>query len=283
MPFTNFLVIALHIVLTCCIIPSGRTFDDLPYIPLDIDALKGGVNHDSFTNAFANASSEFVHCIVLHAHPLTMCQGCVWEYQQVNETFDAIFDDENIRSMLSKDRVQVIVSVHQQILNNWEKSYCDNCFDISVDGNGTQVFVIKNETLKIEELYNATYNCIRIHNKTDEKNHANMYNESCRNCSGMYERLNDRYEELAKKYKHSTMCMDIVDMMNSTRQLWSEVLKCKNIKMEVTLLFVIMSFFGLFPIFFYLGTWIRSDELKNEIIPQKRLDPCRSATELSIN
>ncbi|KAF6211795.1 hypothetical protein GE061_012310 [Apolygus lucorum] len=218
---------------------------------------------------FANLSAAFTFCAVSHARPILICQECVSSYLSVVEVYDDITKLESTAGhkceseLVNLDRLQVFNQGYNYIKKLWENAHCDNCFvkDRATGKPTTQLTDLVMEILNASSVYEA---CVKkYHNATAKPDLA-----VCENCIGNYKTINDIY---VKNKGTIEFCMDVVDLMNNTRNEWSGDLGCCNDrrKPEITMI-LIASGVGVLPFIFYALTYFLTPKKVHAVIERKR-------------
>lgn len=228
-------------------------------------------NCKAFITEFGLRSSRFIKCSVDNARPFRFCEGCVVHYQRSKTVYGDIVDnDESLdncrKELLNSDRVQVISSVQRDIDRIWQTADCKQCFSsISEDKNGTVHYTLTERTKEFLAVYKNFTECIPANRTT--------YNHSvCTNCEPYYNEMNTKFDKMLNDpLAPQHVCMDIVDMMNYTRLIWGEQLKCTDVNREYTAVLTIAIGFLLLPVFFYVGLAVYGTKRTRNLIKQKRL------------
>lgn len=229
----------------------------------------------AYLDAFGKAAAEFVNCSIAHARPLRFCEGCVIYYKKATTIYNDIYNSTGNGTrkgcrdlLLNADRVMVLMHVNKNIQDIWATADCKSCFeDISEDNNGTVRFDMKNCTRNFIELYHNTSECFNISKNTLD---SAMIHNVCVDCKDRYKRMNTFFEDLLQS-SADEVCMDIVDMMNYTRQIWSNTFHCSVRKGNMVPILCISVFFSILPIAFYLGSKIHAVKNDKKLLKQKRL------------
>lgn len=105
-------------------------------------------------------------------------------------------------------------------------------------------------TKEILNLHNITTDCINHHRNDSVEVLVDPL--VCNICKEQYLKLNERYNQL----KDQIFCMDIVDMINTTRSLWSHDLGCCLDRKRPEMIYLIASgIVSILPIIFYLSAF----------------------------
>nr|XP_023017999.1 osteopetrosis-associated transmembrane protein 1 [Leptinotarsa decemlineata] len=165
-------------------------------------------------NNFANASSQFTLCAVHNSRPITFCEQCVDPYRDVlaaykNMTIE-MFDNETkcIDIFINLDRLEIIETLYENNVALWNRAKCYECYRIE---NGTQSKVISNETIQFQEHYTNFMVCV---NQTLKKD------DLCGKCMQKYIVLSNFYNSISNNNEKIGLCMDLVDIMNTTWTFW---------------------------------------------------------------
>lgn len=84
-------------------------------------------------------------------------------------------------------------------------------------------------------------------------------NNTCTECKERYDHLNSVYLDMVAKYVDN-MCLDLVDTMNTTRALWSELYHCNPPRQPEIWLHVGMGVLLVIPVIFYLLAYLTADK-----------------------
>ncbi|XP_013785226.1 osteopetrosis-associated transmembrane protein 1-like [Limulus polyphemus] len=226
---------------------------------------------------FANASSKFIMCSIINAKPVRVCSLCVKTFLHVKETYNRILKREEEgckQKVLGEDRLMIVQTTYQNIVELWSNGCCDKCLD--KDENGTMSH-ISEYTEKFFNLSMAVSECFKKYDIEIEKREANV----CQNCKANYTEMNSFYESLKNKYGNS-LCMDIVDLMNATRAQWSEIYKCHYFKVSESPIYGLTAMFCALPLLFYTISRIVTDVRSTTLLQTKRLSQLQSSLSTSI-
>ncbi|KAL0267882.1 UNVERIFIED_CONTAM: hypothetical protein PYX00_010028 [Menopon gallinae] len=221
---------------------------------------------------FASASAEFMFCSISNARPIQMCTLCVDSYSGVVEGHSNIFRVEESENktcrdeLINLDRLAIIEAGYSYIRDLWLKANCKNCF--LPNPNTTTPFQLSNETKEFQRLHLELKKCLdaNYNESTREYNR-----EVCKICSSKYSDMNTFYGNL-KKDLNDLLCMDIVDSMNVTQNLWSDRLHCgETIMFLEWQLITYTTVVLIIPIVFYLCAWRFTKTKPSDVSHQKRL------------
>ncbi|XP_035534725.1 osteopetrosis-associated transmembrane protein 1 [Morone saxatilis] len=209
---------------------------------------------------FGQLYVDYVKCLVPAARPVKVCQNCYSSFGSLKNIYTNISSDQegpgNVScrdSLLRSDRLMLVYLMYSNLMGIWTKSACDNCIT-----NGGQS--LNNDTLFFLTTHNQTLTCFE---KYKEGNHS----ELCTNCKSPYKGLNELYSGMEK---NQTLCIDIEDAMNMTRQLWSKYYNCSFPREETVPVIAVSSFMLFLPIIFYLSSFLHSEQKKRKLIHPKR-------------
>uniref|UniRef100_A0A8C0IC99 Osteoclastogenesis associated transmembrane protein 1 n=1 Tax=Bubo bubo TaxID=30461 RepID=A0A8C0IC99_BUBBB len=217
---------------------------------------------------------------------------CIWRFSPVCVCFEAsplvqllqIFlqSDENdpnsseshncAKSILTSDRLQIVVTLSEFFNETWEAANCANCLKNSSEG-------LSNSTVEFLDLFNKSLTCFE-HNLQGQTIYLspNNYTEVCKNCNETYKKLNDLYNNLQRINRqggesgHSAhLCIDVEDAMNITRKLWSRTFNCSVPCSDTVPVIAVSSFILFLPIVFYLSSFLHSKQKKRILILPKRI------------
>ncbi|XP_054262118.1 osteopetrosis-associated transmembrane protein 1 isoform X2 [Macrosteles quadrilineatus] len=220
--------------------------------------------------SFALASANYTFCAIRFARPIRLCEFCVGNYQNVIAIHNDIlnlYDPDNFTckdKLMNLDRLQVVQSGFDYVDGLWKRAKCSNCFEMDDQGYPTKSLNYK--TLEILELSNKTYSCIDKHRNDTSTRGGDP--PVCAECKQFYQDLNSHYDSL----KNEGFCMDIVDMMNLTRAMWSSELKCCLERKQPEWLFLVSScVFTCLPFVFYLAAFMFVTSKEQTLLKQRRL------------
>jgi len=221
-------------------------------------------------NDFALATANYTFCAIRFARPIKLCQFCVGKYLNVESIHNDILTvedeagDKCKEKLMNLDRLQVVEAGFDYTTGLWKRASCDSCFVLDDQGNPTKE--LNSNTKEILRLSNETQTCINEHwNKTSL---LGKDPEVCTICKSSYLELNSRYDTL----KCQGFCMDIVDLMNSTRAQWSSELGCCLDRKQPEWVFLVSSLvFSCLPLAFYLAAFMFTTRKQQTILKQRRL------------
>ena len=119
--------------------------------------------------------------------------------------------------------------------------FLSDCFK---QENGSLSTSPTEDAINFEVLYTLTKTCF-------DENLASESNETCTNCNQTYGDLNRFYMDIADR-SGENICLDIVDTMNTTRELWSEVFLCVPNRKPEFWLYIAIGVMSSMPVLFYL-------------------------------
>ncbi|KAJ8026897.1 Osteopetrosis-associated transmembrane protein 1 [Holothuria leucospilota] len=252
---------------------------------------------------FSNASASFILCAANFAKPLRFCESCGENYRAVIESVNEIEKDKKCRdTILNSDVLQIVQRTLNFVQGLWDHGNCENCFEDQNDGAAKSK--LSNNTLIFWKYYNEVKNCFETYNSTTgqvmvaEVLHSgvsydviagvatpsgsrpvgqqggsvggdHLSNSTlCKACHESYCELNTFYKELGASSK---LCMDIVEMMNLTRQKWSNDFHCIIHTKDTEVVVTLSVLFCCIPVVFYLVAMIIT---KKHVIKR----PCAATT-----
>ncbi|NXO04359.1 OSTM1 protein, partial [Rhinopomastus cyanomelas] len=230
--------------------------------------------------AFANSSATLAACLASRARPVRLCQGChglyrglVHQYGRIARAIGNSSESHNCaKSILTSDRLQIVVTLSEFFNETWEAANCANCLMNSSEG-------LSNSTVEFLDLFNKSLTCFEhnLQGRTIYLTPSN-YTEVCKNCNETYRRLNDLYNNLQRMNKQggesghpAHLCIDIEDAMNITRKLWSRTFNCSVPCSDTVPVIAVSSFILFLPIVFYLSSFLHSKQKKRILILPKRI------------
>nr|XP_009921677.1 PREDICTED: osteopetrosis-associated transmembrane protein 1 [Haliaeetus albicilla] len=176
------------------------------------------------------------------------------------------------KSILTSDRLQIVVTLSEFFNETWEAANCANCLKNSSEG-------LSNSTVEFLDLFNKSLTCFE-HNLQGQTIYLSPsnYTEVCKNCNETYKMLNDLYNNLQRMNRqggesgHSAhLCIDVEDAMNITRKLWSRTFNCSVPCSDTVPVIAVSSFILFLPIVFYLSSFLHSKQKKRILILPKRI------------
>ncbi|NWU60928.1 OSTM1 protein, partial [Pterocles burchelli] len=230
--------------------------------------------------AFAEGSAALADCLGRRARPVRLCQACHPHYRRLLAQYGHIAravgnssESHNCaKSILTSDRLQIVVTLSAFFNETWEAANCANCLKNSSEG-------LSNSTVEFLDLFNKSLTCFE-QNLQGQTIHLspNNYTEVCKNCNESYRMLNDLYTSLQRmnvhggESGHSThLCIDVEDAMNITRKLWSRTFNCSVPCSDTVPVIAVSSFILFLPIVFYLSSFLHSKQKKRILILPKRI------------
>ncbi|XP_069830908.1 osteopetrosis-associated transmembrane protein 1 [Dendropsophus ebraccatus] len=216
---------------------------------------------------FANSSATLSSCLVSMARPVRLCQHCYKEYVQLKATMDKIgrpLQNSTVSCstiLLQSDRVQVIVELSDFFDDLWSNSKCENCLQKNSTG-------VLNSTSEFMEAFDSLIQCFNSTMKEPPApSQQGNFSRVCQNCNGSYRHLNNLYNNM----EHSNaLCIDIEDVMNSTRTLWSKTFNCTLPCTDTVPVIAVSAFILFLPVVFYLSSFLHSEQKKRKLILPKR-------------
>lgn len=211
-------------------------------------------------HTFGQQYVNYVNCSVNSARPVKVCQNCYSSYGSLTEIYLTISSDEVVTgnescrdSILRNDRLMLVYLLYNNLKDIWGKSDCANCVTKGFHS-------LTNDTLYFMSSVNQTLTCFE---KYKEGNHT----ELCKSCKNTYRGVNELYSRMET---NKTMCIDIEDVMNVTRKLWSKEYNCSFPREETVPVIAVSSFMLFLPIIFYLSSFLHSEQKKRKLIHPKR-------------
>lgn len=171
---------------------------------------------------FANSSAQFTLCAIRHSRPIRMCETCRSEYLDVQNSYknlSEVFDNGTscLDKYISVDRLQIVLVLYQNNVNLWNNAKCDECYDVK-NGNMT----IADE---FGQYFDKFIDCV---NKTKD--------DLCPTCMKYYVQLDHYFRSVSDINDKIGVCMDLVDVMNSTWTFWS--VNCCSYRRHAEYLFI---------------------------------------------
>ncbi|XP_022697360.1 osteopetrosis-associated transmembrane protein 1-like isoform X3 [Varroa jacobsoni] len=114
--------------------------------------------------------------------------------------------------LVSGDRVSIINRAFTYVTETWESGNCDNCLVVSKSDDIVH-FKVAEFAKEFQTRAEQVFKCIDSHIKNESR--------ICTDCLSSFSNLSNFYHGLVKKYEEK-LCMDIIDIMNTTRVKWSD-------------------------------------------------------------
>ncbi|XKL64731.1 hypothetical protein PGB90_004817 [Kerria lacca] len=208
-----------------------------------------GETCDSILKQYAEQTSNFTKCFIENARPITVCVNCATFYEKVRKSYENISKLRNDAGEMCKmklidvDRLEVIEGSFEYVINQWKKASCDKCFL-------NESTKLNNKTIVMYRRYRKITRCI---NHVNDTSHSNK--EICKQCLNDYVNLNTIYDT---EGSYNEFCMDIVDMMNTTRIKWSVNIGCCSERNKQYLqLVIVFSVICCLPLILYTSLYIK--------------------------
>ncbi|BES99642.1 Osteopetrosis-associated transmembrane protein 1 precursor [Nesidiocoris tenuis] len=222
--------------------------------------------------SFANLTASYTYCTISHARPITLCQQCVSPYLSVMNVYEDItkIDSEEGKKCASElanlDRLQVFESGYNYVRDLWRRANCDSCF-VTDPKTG-------NPTVGLTPFVQKVLNASAIYEDCVTKYHNASIKpdlETCDLCSYSYQEINTLYNGYKAKTGGIDFCMDIVDLINNTRNGWSDDIGCTKTRRQPELTFLLSSLgIGFLPVVFYLMIYAFTKKKEHPLIERKR-------------
>uniref|UniRef100_A0A6P7GW24 Osteopetrosis-associated transmembrane protein 1 n=1 Tax=Diabrotica virgifera virgifera TaxID=50390 RepID=A0A6P7GW24_DIAVI len=212
---------------------------------------------------FANATAEFTICAINNSRPITLCEKCLSFFLTLEESYINMSKVMNngtscLDHLINFDRLRVVSILYENNVDLWTRAKCDECYE-QANNNGNPK--ISNETKEFRKYYN---NFIRCRN-----NKSIQDADLCSTCMNDYVKLDHYYKSISNINDKIGMCMDIVDLMNTTWTFWS--VNCCKYRRHGEYIFIISTgTMLLLTIMFYLVVQGYKEENAPTIIQQSR-------------
>ncbi|CAG9771271.1 unnamed protein product [Ceutorhynchus assimilis] len=244
-------------------------FTILTFLLLNISLVKSQFVLDetispNCTNAreiFANASSKFIKCSIEFSRPITFCENCIAKYINVLSSYHNMSLITNngtpcINYFVNNDRLGIVQTLYENSVNLWNRAKCYECFELK---NGTITPYISNQTVTFLELFSNFSSC---QNNTEDE-------AICAICDDEYQVLQDYFFSISNENEKIGVCMDIVDMMNSTWTYWGN--KCCKFRRHKEYGFIFSTVAVLVTtVLFYIIAQIYAKKKQPTIVEQTR-------------
>ncbi|CAL1532780.1 unnamed protein product [Lymnaea stagnalis] len=239
---------------------------------------------ETFFNEYMKAVNNFTHCELFSAKPFRLCTSCVEQYSKAHAIFSDLINDPSLSDCNTKymksDSIQIIPTVQNNIEVLWTKAACAGCSsDVTINSTTeTVTYTVPDDVSMFLNLYHNLTLCLNL---TYMKGHFDMLKDDdddsgnvstmCAICKTMYESLNDFFNNMDDRTGNG-ICMDVVDMMNYTRVVWSMALNCSQRSGDFRPVVAITCVVAALPFFFYLSLKLTGKEGLKKLYRQKRLD-----------
>ncbi|XP_041352212.1 osteopetrosis-associated transmembrane protein 1-like isoform X2 [Gigantopelta aegis] len=226
----------------------------------------------AFLKSYAEHTSVFTKCLVENARPFRLCETCVKPFKKAITVFEDMNDESNpcFKRLLGADRVQVIRLLNNNMQSMWKMADCKNCFSSVTEdpNNGTVNVTVSNSTEEFQQLFHTLGKCMNdtIENP-DENGPTNV--TVCTKCRVDYRSLNKHFESIQDATMNHA-CMDVVDMMNYTRLIWSDRYNCTHRKGDDGPVLGVAIVICLLPIVFYVCHRVYGNRYPKQIVQRKK-------------
>ncbi|KAF7281440.1 hypothetical protein GWI33_004766 [Rhynchophorus ferrugineus] len=230
------------------------------------------LNNDNCTSLktiFADSSSEFIKCSVNYSRPIKFCEKCVTPYINFLESYDnmsklLVNNTPCIDQFVNLDRLGIIETIFYDNTNLWNRAKCNECFEIKNDKLTPN---ISKETKLFNDFYQKYNRC--IHN-VPEKN-------ICKYCLNNYTQLYNYYSSISNENEKIGVCMDMVDLMNTTWAYWGD--KCCKFRRHNEYVFILsMILVVIVTISFYILVPFYTEKRSPTIVEQSRFGKVLSSS-----
>ncbi|XP_078255998.1 osteopetrosis-associated transmembrane protein 1 [Rhinoraja longicauda] len=219
---------------------------------------------------FGDASAAMVRCAVKSARPVRICERCNSHFHHFSDAFANLSKDAGNEScskqLLRSDRLQIVLKTRNFLQQMWTDSECDACLNKNKTAPSS-------ETVNFKKMLNESLNCFEYYSSKHPV-HSN-YSDLCVKCKGSYNNLTEYYNRMEKD---ENLCIDIIDAMNLTRQLWSKTYNCTIRCNDMIPVIAVSTFLLFLPVIFYLSSFLHSEQKKLKLIEPKRLKHCSSSS-----
>ncbi|CAG9859158.1 unnamed protein product [Phyllotreta striolata] len=179
---------------------------------LCLQSIKSDSDCGTLRKIFANASAQFTSCTIDNSRPITVCEICKDNYVDILDSYknmsQALVNGTTcLDKFINQDRLQILQIIYNNNLDMWSRAKCDECYDSKIY---TYNQSISNRTEQFHMYYNTFMNCTTQHE-----------NKVCTECMKNYTTLDTYYKSISNINEKIGVCMDIVDIMNTTWTFWS--------------------------------------------------------------
>jgi len=240
-----------------------------------------------FFKEYIESSMNLTECELENASPFRVCTNCIKQYTITQNLYEEFIGNATLSTCkeryLHADRVQVVPTIEKNIKELWDNGNCKSCTcDVHVDVGTKEVnFSVPANVNTFMSLYQNFTSCTDAHsmelpNGQWQASGVGDNSTVCVICRAQYVALNEHYINMSGD-KTEGLCMDIVDMMNHTRQNWSSRFHCSHRRGDKTPIILITICVGLMPVFFYGILGLTGKEHKAKLFRQKRLQSSMSS------
>ncbi|XP_044268409.1 osteopetrosis-associated transmembrane protein 1-like [Tribolium madens] len=182
-----------------------------------LESSKADRNCTELKERFASATAEFNSCAIQNSRPVTFCENCVNDYIEIVDSYNDMKEVSDngtycVDTLINLDRLQIVQTLYTNSYNLWNNAKCYECFQV-VDGKLTPNKSL--QTIAFNKYYETFMQCI---------NHSVNDTTLCPTCIKDYLDLDNYYRSISNENEKIGGCMDMVDLINNTRQFWSQ--KC---------------------------------------------------------
>ncbi|GAV02175.1 hypothetical protein RvY_12771-2 [Ramazzottius varieornatus] len=191
-----------------------------------------------YLTIYGGASSSFLGCAVNFSRPILLCEKCVDQYlhsQEAHIDYSEAMNEDGISCqdvVYGSDLIEVVDRINTSITALWDNANCAYCFNSYSISHGTVVYEYSENLITFTRKHQNLSECFnhngikldRLLNKMENLTNATIV---CEECYPMYKDLTDFF---LKNYTEdiSRTCMDVVDLMNQTRRMWSRYFRCQD-------------------------------------------------------
>ncbi|ENN81515.1 hypothetical protein YQE_02044, partial [Dendroctonus ponderosae] len=218
-------------------------------------------NCTSVRDLFANASSDFIQCAIDHSRPITLCADCVQEYLDVLNSYNNISKASDngtscLNSFVNLDRLGIVHTLYENSVNLWTRAKCYECFALA---NGTNTPIPSDISHVFQSLYQDFQDCV---NRSRE--------DDCTKCMDTYVKLQNYFLSISNENEKIGVCMDIVDLMNTTWTYWGG--RCCKFRRHNEIVFITSTVLVLVAtVLFYIVAQIYTKKRMPTIMERKLL------------
>ncbi|KAL8599162.1 hypothetical protein ACOMHN_007878 [Nucella lapillus] len=154
-------------------------------------------------------------------------------------------------ALLLADRMQVLTTIDSTFTSLWAKADCIKCYESVTENTttGNVTYKYTADTLLFQEMHANVSRCFNDSDTID----ASGVNAVCKQCKSIYTKMNDKFFSIqANSGGH--ICMDLVDMMNYTRLMWSSQYHCTRPRPDASIVITLSVLVFVVTILLYLSS-----------------------------
>jgi len=242
-----------------------------------------------FKNKFANVTAQTALCFIKSSQPLRICSSCKPEYTYLKDQYDAlikglvgVYQNTNCaENLLQSDATSSIHDLYDALCIEWSSNNCDSCYSLGTNNFTANFMKFLNMSTMVMDCFSLYTNASLDYFNTSFETiwDFDTFNETaCSQCSTLYKGLNDYYNDLQELESDPNkplggLCGDMVDIMNTTRFLWSLKFNCDSVQAQMILVTPIFVILGFVLMFYCLVSTYFHNRVRTVFYKQRRLRP----------